>query len=225
LFIDDMRDIAQASTLLSFIGNGVNRLSEIASRANKPATSLSGPLDKLITLGYIRREIPFGENPRNSKKGLYKVSDPFMDFYFRFVVPSRSLIELGRRETVMEEVVRRFDAYVSRHWEELCRKAVGGQDFMGKRYGLASRWWGNISRNEHIEIDVVAESTDGKFILAGECKWSDNEDTGLLLNQLTEKVKKLPFLGNRKIVPVLFLKNNKNSEENILQPTQVIELL
>jgi len=53
LFIDDMRDIVQASTLLSFIGNGVNRISEIAARAIKPATTLSGPLDKLITLGYI----------------------------------------------------------------------------------------------------------------------------------------------------------------------------
>lgn len=225
LFIDDMRDIVQASTLLSFIGNGVNRLSEIAARANKPATSLSGPLDKLITLGYIQREIPFGENPRNSKKGLYKVSDPFMDFYFRFVVPNRSLIELGRHNAVMEKVTRQFNAYVSWHWEELCRRAVSGQVFMGKRYGLASRWWGNISRDERMEVDVVAESTDGKYLLAGECKWTDNENTGLLLKLLTEKAKKLPFVANKKIVPVLFLKNSKKSGENIVLPDQVIEMM
>lgn len=225
LFIDDMRDIVQASTLLSFIGNGVNRLSKIAARANKPATSLSGPLDKLITLGYIQREIPFGENPRNSKKGLYKVSDPFMDFYFRFVVPNRSLIELGRRNAVMEKLTRQFNAYVSWHWEELCRRAVSGQVFMGKRYGLASRWWGNISRGEQVEIDVVAESTDGKYLLAGECKWTDNENTKLLLERLTEKAKKLPFVANKKIVPVLFLKNNKSSGENIVLPDQVIEMM
>jgi len=225
LFIDDMRDIVQASTLLSFIGNGVNRLSEIAARANKPATSLSGPLDKLITLGYIQREIPFGENPRNSKKGLYKVSDPFMDFYFRFVVPNRSLIELGRHNAVMEKVTRQFNTYVSWHWEELCRRAVSGQVFMGKRYGLASRWWGNISRDERMEVDVVAESTDGKYLLAGECKWTDNENTGLLLKRLTEKAKKLPFVANKKIVPVLFLKNNRNSGENIVLPDQVVEMM
>jgi AAA+ ATPase superfamily predicted ATPase len=225
LFMDDMRDIVQASTLLSFIGNGVNRLSEIAARANKPATSLSGPLDKLITLGYIRREIPFGESPRNSKKGLYKVSDPFMDFYFRFVVPNRSLIELGRRDAVMEFVMRHFNSYVSWHWEELCRRGVSGQVIMGQRYGLAMRWWGNISRSEQIEIDVVAESTDGKYLLVGECKWSDNENTGYLLKQLIEKAQKLPFLGNKEIVPVLFLKSNKNSGENILLPHRVIEMM
>lgn len=225
LFIDDMRDIVQASTLLSFIGNGVNRISEIATRTNKPATSLSGPLDKLITLGYIQRDIPFGDSARNSKKGLYKISDPFMDFYFRFVVPNRSLIELGRTDTVMEEVAGRFNTYVSWHWENLCRKAISGQVLMGKRYGLASRWWGNVSRDEHLEIDVIAESTDGKSLLIGECKWSENENTRHLLQQLTEKAKKLPFAANKEIVPVLFLKNNKKSEENILQPTQVIEML
>lgn len=225
LFIDDMRDIVQASTLLSFIGNGANRISEIAARANKPITSLSGPLDKLITLGYIQREIPFGENPRNSKKGLYKISDPFMDFYFRFVVPNRSLIELGRRHAVMQEVEQRFNGYVSWHWEELCRRAVSGQVFKGKQYGLASRWWGDISRNEQMEIDVLAESTDGRSLLAGECKWTDNEDAGHLLKQLSEKAKKLPFVANKEIVPVLFLKSNEDSGENIVLPDQIIEMM
>ena len=225
LFIDDMRDIVQASTLLSFIGNGVNRLSEIAARVNKPATSLSGPLDKLISLGYIHREIPFGDSPRNSKKGLYKVSDPLMDFYFRFVVPNRSLIELGRSDAVMEELARKFNRYVSGHWENMCRKAVSGQVVMGKRYRLASRWWGNISRDEQMEIDVIAESTDGKCLLVGECKWTDNENTDYLLKQLIEKAKKLPFAVNKEIVPVLFLKNNEKSEEYMLFPDQVIEML
>ncbi len=225
LFIDDMRDIVQASTLLSFIGNGVNRLSEIAARANKPATSLSGPLDKLITLGYIQREIPFGENPRNSKKGIYKVADPFMDFYFRFVVPNRSLIELGSTDAVMEEVARRFNGYVSGHWENMCRQAVSGQVILGTRYGLAARWWGNISRQEQIEIDVVAESTDGKHLLVGECKWTEKDNADKLFTQLIEKAKKLPFVSNKNIIPVLFLKNNEKSAENMLLPAQVIELL
>jgi uncharacterized protein len=225
LFTDDMRDIVQASTLLSFIGNGVNRLSEIAARTNKPATSLSGPLDKLIMLGYIQREIPFGEIPRNSKKGVYKVADPFMDFYFRFVVPNRSLIELGRTHAVMETVLLQFNSYVSRHWEELCRKAVSGQVVVGKRFGMASRWWGNISRGEQMEIDVIAISADSKCLLAGECKWSENDSTDHLVNQLLEKAKKLPFASGKEIIPVLFLKNNQKSRDNILLPKQVLKMM
>ncbi|MBU3927011.1 MAG: ATP-binding protein, partial [Bacteroidetes bacterium] len=70
-----------------------------------------------------------------------------------------------------------------------------------------------------------AESTDGKCLLAGECKWTDNENTDHLLKQLIEKAKKLPFAVNKEIVPVLFLKNNVKSEEYILFPDQVIEML
>lgn len=225
LFIDDMRDILQASTLLSLIGNGANRISEIAARAEKPATSLSGPLDKLINLGYIEREIPFGENYKNSKKGLYKITDPFMDFYYRFIVPNRSLIELGRTDAVMEEVYKRFDGYVSWHWESICRRAISGQILMGKRYGLASRWWGNISRDEQLEIDLIAESTDGKTLLVGECKWTENENTEQLIRNLTEKAKKLPFIKNHEIVPVLCLKRNKKVADNIITPDKIIEMI
>ena len=62
LLRDDMRDTVQASTLLSIIGNGANRLSEIAGRVGKEATQITEPLGKLRELGYIRREVPFGED-------------------------------------------------------------------------------------------------------------------------------------------------------------------
>ncbi|MBK9292056.1 MAG: ATP-binding protein [Bacteroidetes bacterium] len=225
LLIDDMRDIVQASTLLSLIGNGVNRVSEIAARTNKPATSLSRPLDKLIELGYIRREIPFGEPPRSSKKGIYKIADPFMDFYFRFVVPNRTLIELGRSRLVLQEVENSLSSYVSGHWEELCRRAVSGQTLMGRQFRAASRWWGNVARNQQIEIDLLAESTDGKYLLAGEAKWSDNHNTEQLISQLLAKTQKLPFAKDKQILPVLFLKNHPHPSENIILPDQLLQLM
>ncbi len=69
-----MRDTVQASTLLSIIGNGANRLSEIAGRVGKEATQITEPLGKLRELGYIRREVPFGEDEKKSKKGIYRIN-------------------------------------------------------------------------------------------------------------------------------------------------------
>lgn len=51
LFMDDMRDVIQASTLLSVIGSGANHLSEIDGRLGKPATSQCIPL-LLIKMAY-----------------------------------------------------------------------------------------------------------------------------------------------------------------------------
>jgi AAA+ ATPase superfamily predicted ATPase len=78
---------------MSYVGAGAHRLSEIASRCGEIATNLSRPLAKLISLGYLTKEIPFGENENNSKKSLYKISDLFMNFYFQFIIPNRSFIE------------------------------------------------------------------------------------------------------------------------------------
>ena len=227
LFMDDMRDVIQASTLLSVIGSGSNRLSEIAARLENSVTHLSGPLEKLRQLDFIEREIPFGENPKNSKKSLYKVSDPFMDFYFHFVVPNRSLIELGRSGFITDAIRSQFSRYVSAWWEKLCRQAVSGGVIGGDMYRLARRWWGNVSKEDAIELDVVAESMDGKKLLVGECKWTEGEDTARLTYELTAKARKLPFLKDREIVPVLFLKQKPIHETDVpvMTPQEVIDAI
>ncbi|NJO70433.1 MAG: ATP-binding protein [Bacteroidetes bacterium] len=101
LFIDEMRESVLAFSILNMIGNGANRLSEIAGRLNKPASSLSGTMQVLIELGFIRREIPFGTSLKSTKKTLYKISDQFMLFYFRLVNPNLSRLELDMKEQVL----------------------------------------------------------------------------------------------------------------------------
>lgn len=226
LLMDDMRDIIQASTILSVIGNGVNRLSEIAARLNKPASQLSGPLDKLRSLNLIKKEIPFGENEKNSKKSLYKISDSFMDFYYHYVVPYRSMIEFGRTSMVLNIVKNQFNHYVASHWEDLCRTMVSGQEIDGVCYGMASRWWGTVGKNESIELDVVAESLDGKHLLVGECKWTEPEDAEKLYEELSTKVAKFSYAKDKKVILSLFLKHQPKrpcSDVRIFYPEEVVK--
>lgn len=227
LFIDDMRDTVQSYTILSLIGNGVHRLSEIAARLEKPSTSLAGPLDRLIQLGYIERELPFGENPRNSKKSYYRISDPFMSFYFSYVLPNRSLIELDKGDVVIGQVLQRLPGYTSYWWEKLCRQAMSGSEINGYTFGFAQSWWGNVTKTERIEIDLIAESTDGKALLVGECKWTESENAARLLFELETKANKLPFAQGKKIIPCLFLKNSSmdNPTQNIYLPNDIIMML
>jgi AAA+ ATPase superfamily predicted ATPase len=124
LFSDEVRTSVQAFTLLSLIGSGSHRLSELAGRSGKPSTHLSGALAFLTELRYIRREIPFGESLRSTKRSLYKIDDPFLNFYFTFVVPEKSRIDLGLSSQVFKEVKKRLSQYTSVVWEELCRRAV-----------------------------------------------------------------------------------------------------
>jgi len=225
LFKDDINDIVRTATIMSYVGLGAHKLSEIAGRCGEVATNLSRPLGKLITLGYLEREIPFGEDEKNSKKSLYKIADPFMNFYFRFIVPYRSFIELGRLNPILNTFEPDFAAYVSHYWEKLCREAVSGNEINGIMFGIARRWWGSVSRTEKIELDVVAESLDKRYLLVGECKWTSGENCDRLLYELKEKAGKLSFAKNKIIVPILFLKNNPEGNVcNVLLPKDVIEL-
>lgn len=230
LFQDDVKDIAKTSTIMSYIGSGANRLSEIAARCNEPATNLSRPLKKLIDLGFLEKDVPFGIDEKNAKKSLYKIADPFMAFYYQFVVPNRSFIELGRRLPLEQALAAHFSEYVSMHWEKLCRDAVTGNMVNGIVYGKAKRWWGPAINEkkepEQIEIDVMAESLDKKYLLVGECKWTNQENGKQQTAELLRKAHLLPFAKNYNILPVLFLKNApKDDVGNTMLPENVVELM
>ena len=230
LFQDDVKDVVKTSTIMSYIGAGANRLSEIAARCNEPATNLSRPLKKLVDLGFLEKDVPFGIDEKNAKKSLYKIADPFMAFYYQFIVPNRSFIELGRRLPLVQALAAHFSEYVSMHWEKLCRDAVTGNMVNGIVYGKAKRWWGPVLNEkkepEQIEIDVMAESLDKKYLLVGECKWTNHENGKQLTAELLRKVNLLPFAKNYKILPVLFLKNApKDDVRNAMLPENVVELM
>jgi AAA+ ATPase superfamily predicted ATPase len=226
LFRDDIKDIVKTATIMSYIGAGAHRLSEIAARSGEIATNLSRPLAKLLALGYLRKEIPYGEQEKNSKKSLYKINDPFMRFYFRFVIPYRSFIELGRITPILANLDNQFSNYVAEYWEELCREAVSGNVIDGITYGMASRWWGNISKDEQLELDVLAESLDKKYLLVGECKWTTSEQRERLLANLRANAEKLPFAKGHTIVTKLFLKNPPDGEQtDVLLPADVMKLI
>ena len=234
LFRDDMKDIVKTSTLMSVIGGGVNRLSEIASRLSEPATNLSRPLAKLIDLGYLEKEVPFGESIKSSKRSLYRIADPFLLFYNKFVVPNKSFIELRRNAPVEAAFERDFPGHVGYWWEHVCRDAVSGNIIDGISYGIARRWWGKINvineegrpESKDIELDVVAESLDHSTILLGECKWTTGANGRLLTNGLKKIAPLLPFTKGKQIVYKLFTKVHPEDDAgNSLLPEDVLHLL
>lgn len=235
LFMDDLTQTVQSESLMSIVASGANRISEIAGRIGKEVTTLSTPMDRLIQMGYLRREIPFGDSPKKSKKGIYRINDPLMDFYYTFIVPNQSNIGRGRKKAVMNEIEKGWTRYVSLHWEHLCHEAVSGNFILGHQWGEASRWWGNIpldkpdekgNKFRPIELDVVAESTDGKYLLIGECKWTESEYADRLLTQLKAKTENLPIAKGKDVIYCLFLKcrPKDHKTEEIFLPEDVIPM-
>ncbi len=99
-------------------------------------------------------------------------------------------------------------------------KPLNGIDF-----DIAQRWWGTNLKNEPMELDVVAESTDKKYLLVGECKWSKINDTSSLLKNLEQKAALLPLAKGKKVLAILYVKETSITNENVFLPFDVLERL
>ena len=208
LLLDDMRSTVQANSLLTLIGSGCQRLSEIGGRIGQPATSLNRPLSRLIDLGYVRRELPFGESTRSTKRSRYRLDDPFLLFWYRFVAPNRSLLEADLIEPVYAALRARLAGHVAEIWEWLARESVARTALHGVGWNPAARWWGRGIDGQPLEIDVVAESRDRRHLLVGEVKWSDRSNPSRVLADLVRKAEQLPFRRGRPVYYALWLKRS-----------------
>ncbi|MCY4343869.1 MAG: ATP-binding protein [Gammaproteobacteria bacterium] len=179
LLLAETPPVTALRALLDVIGGGAHRLSEIAERLNRPASSLSGPLATLVAMDLVRRETPFGSHPRSGKRSLYRMADPFMRQWFRVVAPHRALLAVAPRETRIAHWARHRAALEALAWEELCRLCVPFLHRcdlplakLGPWQGAQRHWQGN-----NPEFDVVARSVGGQRLLVGEAKWPANPFT------------------------------------------------
>ena len=227
LLLDEMRSAVQPYSLLSVIGQGCHRLSEIAGRLGKPATSLMRPLAQLVDLGYARRETPFGENEKSTRRTLYKIADPFLLFHFKFVQPNKSQLEVGGVPAVAAKVSKQLSLHVSAVWEQLARDSVPFCAAGGYQWGPARRWWGTGLDDRPMEVDVVAESLDGRAVLVGEAKWSDAViDPGAARDRLVAKARNNAWARGREVIPVLWVKRGRrNTKVKIQTPDDALDCL
>ena len=152
LLLDDVRSIVQANSLLALIGAGCHRLSEIGGRLGQPATSLHRPLSRLIELGYVRRELPFGESTRSTKRTAYRLDDPFLLFWYRFVAPNRSRLEADLIAPVYADVRERLAGHVAEVREWIARDSVARMTLHGMSWNPAARWWGRGADGAPLEL-------------------------------------------------------------------------
>jgi AAA+ ATPase superfamily predicted ATPase len=203
LLLDELSETMQAHSILALIGQGCHRSSEIAGRLGRPATSLTRPLALLVDIGLVKRELPFGEHPRRSKRTRYKIADPFLRYWYRFVDPNRSLLEAGQFD-VQTDVAWR--AHLSEIWEEIVRASIPQVSIDAMRWQAAQPWWGRATPDRDAEIDVVAaHREDRSRLLVGEIKLSlDAADVPRLLHDLEQKARSCDWARNKQLTPRLW---------------------
>ena len=227
LLLDDLRDTTQAASILALIGQGSHRLSEIAGRLGKPSTSLSRPLQRLIDLGLVRRTMPFGASVRAGGRSLYRIADPFLSFWFRFVEANRSRLATRQISAVARAVEAGLPRHMGEAWEDLARASVPALGCFDRAWGPASRWWGPGRDRTPMEVDVVARSDDDRALLLGEAEWSPRTDGRRVLSELRRKAENLPFAEGREVFLAIWHRGSRSGAKDVeeVSPARVLKLL
>jgi hypothetical protein len=128
--------------------------------------------------------------PDKRSRGRYFLADNFLRFWYRFVLPNRSLLEIGASEQVWRERVSpELDQFLGPAFEQACRDWVraGGRGLLpSPPSGEVGPFW-----SRDAEIDLLCATADGGC-LAGECKWTKAPVGVGGLERLREKAAALP---------------------------------
>ena len=205
LLQQEVTEVGSYFSIIKAIAAGNSKLSAISTVLEIKSTSLTKYLKTLIDLDILEREVPVTEeSPEKSKKGLYKIRDNYLRFWFAFVYPNMSFIESGHSRVVMSKIRKGLvSEHISFVYEDVCRERMwelNADDAWPFHFTKLGRYW-----DAKTEIDIAAIDPDGKNLIVGECKYWQ-EPVGLnILHNLEEKAKSVAWEQNRrKVWYVLF---------------------
>lgn len=205
LLQQEVSEVGSYFSILRAIAAGNTKLSAIASVLEVKSTSLTKYLKTLIDMDILEREVPVTEDkPEKSKKGLYKIKDNYLRFWFAFVYPNMSFIESGHSRIVMNKIRKNLvDNHIAYVYEDVCRERMwdlNTEEAWGFHFSKIGRYW-----DGNTEIDIAAIDPEGKNLILGECKyWHEPVGINVLVN-LEKKADNVSWeKTNRNVWYVLF---------------------
>ncbi len=210
LLKEEFREPKTYTLILKYLSLGYNSQGELSSVTGIEKGNLSKYLSVLEETRIVKYVLPFGKR----KRGIYVINDPFFNFWFRFVYPNLSDLEMG----LVNEVYSRISSQLNTHYghlfenlilEQLKQKIIP----VGFPFTEVRRWW-----YKDKEIDVVVVNEQTKKILFGECKWKTNVNPNKILRELKEKTSYVKWNNDeRKEYYAIFAKSfsKKIKEKNV----------
>jgi uncharacterized protein len=177
----ELPDASAYFSVLRAIAAGQTRVNQIDQRTGIGDSSrVSQMLDRLQRLWLVRKELPVTvRNPERSRQSFYRITDPYLRFWFRFVLPAQGRLAdaEGARRHLEARVLPELDEFISAPaFEEVC------QEWLRRETDAAvvGWWWGRVRemrdtalRDVDRELDAVALDDTGEPIAIASCKWTD----------------------------------------------------
>ena len=211
LFKEQFRSLKVYESIVAALAQAPLCLSELARRVGTPkGGGFSSQVDNLVRAQFVREYAPIklGGRPR-SRTRMYKLIDPFVIFYFRYIRPN---IEIIRRNRGNEDLFRAIagptiQQYYGYAFERLCEDAMEAiVEQLGLRLAdiveMGPLFQQRRGERTGLQIDWMIVRRDGVWSLL-EFKYH-NAPVGMsVAHEVEEKVQRLGSPPEIAVEPVL----------------------
>ena len=140
----------------------------------------------------------------------YRLLDPLLRFWFRFVYPHTSLIaQAGPKRALAQVIQPHLESYFGSCFETLCCEALPllyDNEKVSAGFEIGSYW------DSRTQIDIVGLRRDG-WIDLGQCKWGTVCSLSEVAAELEAKIARYPNPHHATIGRRLFLRSFKHTRK------------
>jgi len=202
LLSEEFREPRTYTNVLKYLSLGYCSHGELSQATGIEKGNLSKYLSVLEETRLVRYILPLGRR----KRGIYMIDDPFFNFWFRFVYPNMSDLEIGLVDEVFAKIAPQLNQHYGRMFERLVMHIMNAREIeLPFQFTETGSWW-----HKDKEIDIIARNGETKQILFAECKWQDGVDAASVVDLLREKASYFSWRdGERREYYAVFAKSFK----------------
>ena len=167
----ELRELSLYETILAAIADGNNKLNELYHYTGFSRAKISVYMKNLMAFEVIEKVVSFDTGGwENAKKGVYRICNTYVNFWFRFVYPHLSDLYLMTPQAFYEKYIQeRLDEYLNRYFIQVCMEYLKLGKMVGKlpiQIHRIGTWIGKQG-----DIDIIAQNSVRESIV-GLCNWS-----------------------------------------------------
>ncbi len=201
---EEHREPKNYFSILKAISFGKRKFGEIINESGMEKNVLTKYLQTLEKLKIIEKDIPVTEkNTLKYRNGLYQISDNYFRFWFQYIFPYKSDLEIEKYIEVEKKLKESFNILESFVYEKICWEILKDLEDKIFNFERIGKWW---HKNE--EIDVIGLNSQTNEIIFGEAKWTAKKIGTNIFYDLKRKAGLVDWGdGKRKEYYILFSKS------------------
>lgn len=166
LLTEELRETAVYNTILASLAKGIHKLNDLYLHTGFSRAKISVYLKNLMELEIVEKVFSYDtEGYENVQKGMYRISNRFLHFYYQFLYPYMSSLQIKKPEDFYRDFIAgQLNGYVAGYFKGICMEHMEQMNERGMLpfvYERSGEWVGKVGN-----IDIIAQDEKDNTLLA-----------------------------------------------------------